>query len=312
MAAKALFGAPLLGDVPRALFGGPLLGDVTPMRLIYVDEAGTSTREPVTIVVGLVINPDTQWLSTASRVEQVLSAVPSQFRSNFIFHATEIWNDHKFREIWSREDRKKILCDMMSIPYHMGIGISYAAVRRKSDGLRADTGVLAGLSKEKFHHTIAFGFCIAMADYFIRESGITNELATVVAEDVPKMRDQLKNFVSLLRTNAITIPEDATPYSEGNPANLLTRERTLRVQRVIDTVHFAAKKEAYLLQLADACAFGLRRFFSDESEGEDFATAIAGGSSPSCFGNKDADTAVNLGIHFRQPTRYMNAKFTFG
>jgi Protein of unknown function (DUF3800) len=273
------------------------------MRLIYVDEAGTSANEPVTIVVGLIVNPDTQWHPAIRLIQNALLLVPEEFRNNFLFHAAAIWGSKKYREIWKREDRKKFLCEMMSIPQKADIAIAYAAVRRDGPPVTG-RGVLAELPKEKMQHTVAFGICMGMADYFIRERRAPNEIATVVAEDVHDMRELLRNSVATFRTSPFNIPEDVMPHLAGSVSQILTIDRRIRVERVIDTVHFAAKNEAYLLQLADACAFGLRIFFADESEGSDFIEPIGGWNVNTANDFvKDKYASLNMGILFKAPAR---------
>ena len=52
----------------RALFGGLLWGDAA-MRFIHVDEAGTSEHEPVTVVVGLIVDADKQLMIAEAAIE---------------------------------------------------------------------------------------------------------------------------------------------------------------------------------------------------------------------------------------------------
>lgn len=46
------------------------------MRFIYMDEAGTSAHEPVTVVVGVIIHADTQWVSAADLIRYHFQAIP--------------------------------------------------------------------------------------------------------------------------------------------------------------------------------------------------------------------------------------------
>jgi hypothetical protein len=68
------------------------------VRFIYTDEAGTSAKEPVTVVIGLVVNPDTQLLPATSEVDKIFATVPPQCRKTFEFHATSIWGNKKYRD----------------------------------------------------------------------------------------------------------------------------------------------------------------------------------------------------------------------
>jgi hypothetical protein len=105
----------LTGD---ALFGGPLTGDA-PLRFIYTDEAGTSSREPVVVMVGLIVHADVQLRPAEQLVQQLHATVPEKFRDGFISHATAVWGNKKYRPEWGREERLEFLCRMH---YQEGIG----------------------------------------------------------------------------------------------------------------------------------------------------------------------------------------------
>lgn len=55
---------------------GPLDGTAL-VRFIYTDEAGTSANEPVTVVVALVVDADTQWMPAFQRISALLERVPA-------------------------------------------------------------------------------------------------------------------------------------------------------------------------------------------------------------------------------------------
>jgi hypothetical protein len=242
------------------------------VRFIYTDEAGTSADEPVTVVVGLVVHADTQWMRAAEQIRNVLSRVPEEFRNDFVFHATAIWGSPKYRPSWQFRDRLETLHAMMRIPGALGIPISLGMYRRS---VQVPNNVQ--MLPEHYHHARAFGLCIATADGYIRDNAGANEVATVVAEDVPAMRRRLLAAVDSYRTSPVRL----------NPSQVVS-ERTfagfrvdasrleLTVNRIIDTIHFVAKRDAPILQVADACAFGLRRFLAGQSYGEDFAKSVVG------------------------------------
>jgi hypothetical protein len=244
---------------PSALFGGPLLGDKL-VRFIYVDEAGTSEQEPVSVVVGLIVQADKEWLPAAQAVQSLRPTVPEKFR-NEIFHAKTIWGHKKYRDDWSQEARVEFLCRLMSIPNRVGIGISWAMMRRT-----ARVVPVPGYTAVQIQHAHCFLGCVGAADTFVRQVG-PGEVATIVAEDVPEVRKLLRHALTLARYQPPTVTGwGPSPATE------------LRVTQVVDEVHFAGKEEAILLQVADACAFGLRRYFADQSYGDVFAHAVTGGA----------------------------------
>lgn len=257
-----------------ALFGGRLYADLAPMRLIYVDEAGTSAKEPVSIVVGLLINPDTQWVPAYERFSAALAKVPEKFQEGFIFHATSIWGNPKYRDGWERKDRFDFLKEVMRIPAATSIPIAIGAVGRQYE--IADENVLKFATQAQAQHAFAFGLCISAADGFIRTVGDETETGIVVAEDIPEMRRFIRDSVTVF--NKVPLEVDPKDYIQRPGTGPRLEGMQLRVSRVLDTVHFISKSQSQLLPIVDAIAFGLRRYMANESSGEDFAEAILGES----------------------------------
>jgi hypothetical protein len=266
------------------------------MRFIYVDEAGTSAKEPVTVVVGLIVHADKHWLAASQMVTELLLTVPKALRDDFVSHATDVWNGRNYGDAWSAEDRRKFLLNMMALPRRLGIPIAIAMVRRDAEGV--DPGPMP-LRKEQFQHVVAFGCCIEQADDYLRRFGEANEVATVIAEDVPEIKAWIRKAVSGARAQGgwTLKPEHQRPTKAQIQAGELPKERLLAITRVIDVVHFIGKREGPLLQATDACAFGFRRYFAEQEFGEECVRAMlgcdlvrddwAGGMSQFTFYRKD-------------------------
>ena len=255
--------------ISRALLGGELEGDKL-VRFIYVDEAGISANEPVTVVVGLIIHADTQWRLSEAKVREVLEAVPDCFRQNFIFHAKTVWGSKIYREKWNMKDRLAFLREMMSIPYQLNIPIALSIGRRN-----AEIPHPKGLAKEKFQHAMAFVYCMAKADAYLKRYGEPGEVATIVAEDVPNLRRFFRALLPFIRDRSSWL--DSLTFKKGEMLNAEDLDPSWKISRIIDTVHFTEKAHAPLLQIADACAYGFRRFFSGQTYGMHFVSSILGG-----------------------------------
>ncbi len=70
-----------------------------------MDEAGTSgsPTDPVAVIVGVIVHEKTQWVHARNLVRRVRFLVPAPFRSEFIFHATDIWRSCPAEWCTSRE-----------------------------------------------------------------------------------------------------------------------------------------------------------------------------------------------------------------
>ncbi|KQY83660.1 hypothetical protein ASD35_24355 [Pelomonas sp. Root1444] len=241
-----------------------------------MDEAGTSEKEPVTVVVGLVVEADAHLMAIEAAVSEILGGVPSQYRTqkNFVFHAKEIWGDSRMREGWTQAHRLAILKSMMHLPRRFGIPIVLSMYRRSAqfEGIES-----TGMSVAQFQHFMAFGNCIASADRYIRDYARPSEVGTVVAEDVPEMRRFLARAVSLWRENSFSFsPDQLIPTAKEVEQGFLRQVGDLRVTRLRRNIHFVEKGDP-MLMVADACAYGFRRFLAEQSFGDEFVEAMLGG-----------------------------------
>jgi hypothetical protein len=137
-------------------------------------------------------------------------------------------------------------------------------------------GDLQGHSQDKWHHMLAFAPCMGVADGFIRDRCRENKLAPVVAEDLQKMRKQLRAAASRLTRTPMDLDPTGFASESSDMCVLLPKSSELRVERIVDTIHFTEKSESPILQVADACAYGLRRYLSGQPHGENFARSIFG------------------------------------
>ncbi len=246
------------------------------MRYIFVDEAGTSAREPVTVIVGLIAHADDHVLNAEALADEALGGVPDRYRDGFTFHATEVFNSKRYQDAWSINDRLDLLTTMMAVPRRIGMAICVSAQWRGAVDFTTGYGSL-GLSPAQSDHFHAFVQLIGVADRNIRRHAGPREVATVVAEDVPEMRRFLKQVPMMLRQRAIHLaPDQLRRTVEDEEAGHLTQSGDIRVVRIRNSVHFVEKMDDPLVQIADACAYGLRRFLAREKFGDDFARAILG------------------------------------
>ncbi|MBS9477517.1 DUF3800 domain-containing protein [Ancylobacter radicis] len=241
-----------------------------------MDEAGTSAKEPVTVVVGLIADADAHVMVAERLVNEILGGVPDQHKDGFTFHAMQVFGDKKYQNGWSITDRLHILKSMMSIPRRVGMAVA-VSINFRGAADYSKNPLSKVLNNSQFDHLQAFSICLAVVDRNIRRHAGPNEVATVVAEDIPEMRKFLKSIPHIYRDNPIHIPPDMLRQTDKDKAagyNLQSGE--LRITRIRNSVHFVEKSEDPLIQVADACAYGFRRYFATEKFGTDFADAILG------------------------------------
>ncbi|WP_084420661.1 DUF3800 domain-containing protein [Henriciella litoralis] len=262
----------------QVLFGGRLEGNKL-ARFIYMDEAGTAQHEPVTIVTAVIVDPDTQLFEAERVIREANEAVPAEFRQDgWVFHATDVFsNSLKYDARWSLTQRVDYMCQMMALPRRLRLPIAFAKVRRTPES--EPTPGPYNLPNFRYDHFEAFGYCAAKADEYIRRNGHPNEVGALIAEDVQDVRRQLREAVDHLRNQPLTIPPSDLEWTAQDTERGYTDQTgELRVTRIRKSILFVPKDEDPLTQLADAVAFGLRRFIAGKSFGPRFAEAIYGQS----------------------------------
>ena len=246
------------------------------MYRLYVDEAGTSANEPVTVVVGIIVHVDITLHIAESVIESLFDYyVPGKIRKNFVFHFKDIMGDRKLKDSWSFKSRLELIDKLLPLIRSMGFGISIGKVRRDTPA----EPVIGNLTQSQMQHVTAFGQCLARADKYVRDHGSSDESLEVIAEHVPKMVKYL-NLVTQFHKEAYR------DYPINNQTVRLTQEEivsgkisqtpTGRTERIISPVIFLKKGEDPILQLADLGAFVFRRYFAEGRFGLEWITNLLG------------------------------------
>jgi len=248
----------------RAFGGGELAGDRL-VRFIYIDEAGISAPEPVTVVCGIIVDADKQWAAiNQKRNDLVQKHVREECRDGFVFHGKELIGGGKVfpRAKYTLDQRIEIHADVASAPRKMGLCMAIGYARRGAAYLedRSD------FRNAEVDHIIAFMQCIAVADWYIKRHH-PGEVAMIIAENNDRMKGALRRLPRLLSDEKYT-------RDFRHPLSLL-----LPLSTIAGPVHFAEKSEEPCLQFADACAFAVRRFADQKYGGERLLRAACGWDS---------------------------------
>jgi hypothetical protein len=263
----------LTETVARGLDGSPLSGG-SPVYYIYLDEAGISAPEPVSVVTGVLIHADRHWRVAAEFLKSINDEfVPPVLREGFVFHAKTVWGGYReYRNIWPKEKRADYIGAVASIPRFIPTALSMCIVRRDA----YEDSPSERWSKSDWHHFIAFWRCMARANKYVRDWGRHDEIATVVAEDVPDKRSFLRKALKLPPPEWDLSPDQLILTDQDIASGTILQTNTGPIDRVIDTIHFVEKGDGPLLQIADACAFTFRRYFSDQEYGTEWVEAMLG------------------------------------
>lgn len=241
---------------PRILSasGVPLAGSKI-VRVVYLDESGTSPRQKVLAVVGIIIHGDSQIIPIEEYLESLIEKhIPEKHRNGFFFHATDIYhggkNDCIFHDKaeWPDERRWAILDDLASIPAKFDLPIC-VSLSPKDEILDADA--ISGLNATKqqvavAQHTLAIIQCEAVAEMWMRQHA-KDEVALITAENHDEVRLAAKGAHLTIKDRALM---DAFGL-DGHPF--------FPLKHIKDGLQFADKAECRMLQVADVCAWAIRR-----------------------------------------------------
>lgn len=234
-------------------------------RIAYIDESGTSPNSAVCVVAAVIVDPDKEWKKLDHYLRTLMRThVPEDKQENFSWHATDLLNGKK-GTVWDRngtysdfEVRKKILCELLAARWRVGFsvvwGFLYADVLHSTSKSRADD-----------LHIQAYANAILGIEAYMREFALSEEVVSLVHEDIPERRSLIRYWQEGFRINKIMAPPG---MSELVPT-----------ERIIDTTHFVEKGPAPLLQYADACAYALHRYLNKRPNAEGLFKAIEGPST---------------------------------
>lgn len=244
----------------RQAFDWGELAEARAVRIAYLDEAGISAREPFCVVAAVIIDSDRQ----AKGLEEALATLadgcaPPEHREGFIFHGKELYHGGKVltRERYRPEHGRGYLKSLVNIPgdNDMEVAMHYidkaeAAALQELPGTAHERAIL--------FHTMAFIGC-AFAIEMLMQTSYPDEVIHLVAENNTQSARAIRDAHAFLKNPAkvATLPEDV-------------RAAYLPLRHIVDTTFFAEKAESAPLQLADACAFAIRRHLERRDDAAEY------------------------------------------
>lgn len=247
----------------RSFTGHPLAGG-RPLKLAYLDEAGTG-GEDVTIVAAVIVDADRQYRLLEDHLDRVVrERLSPDLHDGFIFHAKDISAGNKeFSDLdeWPFEKRKALICEMLQsrpqVLYSVAVG--YANHSEET---------MAKYSSRKEYlirrHEEAYAMALLACEDYMRQFAGHDEVCLVIAEDLHNVRKRIRTVHDLM-----IAPNSGFPIAK----------HLFPMRHIKESVHFTKKNQARLLQYADSCAFAFRRFYSGFAHGDDYVAAVLPGDA---------------------------------
>lgn len=229
------------------------------MRIVHVDEAGTSKNEPNFVACGVISNPDECYHAVRRYYFDLSNDLFPDwegFGNSVIFHAKDIWHGsgHWDRRKWSKRDRMNILKRLVQVPSLFQLSLCFCIIDKADAAKSMEISPQAtAKQREKLlgRSIYSHGFhgMLQVADWWMAKN-CPSELAQVVAEDIPDVKGAMAMFFSGMQKQDCDYAEDPPAGSEQN---------WFVTDRFIDTINFVTKSRSPMLQVADTFAFLVRR-----------------------------------------------------
>jgi hypothetical protein len=244
------------------------------IRTAYLDEAGTSALEPTTVVAGIVAD-DRSEEEALRAIEDLLGRhIPEPDRNGLWLHATDIFSGHGYFRGKDVALRKGLLEDLLTLPRKVGLAVVFGFSRRTSNR----ESPLSNHHEELFEHARAYIACVRAIQAHM-EAYHAGQAVQCVAEAKPGAMRPLAHGHELLKR------EDIGDLLPDYP----------QATHITGRLEFSVKGTRPLLQIADACAFAVRRYASDLRYGRELYAVMTGG------GFLDVKNFVSDSLHWCIP-----------
>lgn len=247
------------------------------MRFIYLDEAGTAPMEPVRVVAGVIVEADNQLAEIERELKKIYETfVPDALKGRFQFHATEIWSTKILPDgsNWPLQERLDLIKAVISLPRAMNIPIVFA---KNMKGTFDPPPKELKMSSSQFEHFMTFVDAIERADHFIRTRLSGKEVGAIVAENVPAMQIHLSKAIDVCRKMSGTkLPKEGLLQDRQQKLMGVHEDKILLLTNIVNTPLFVKKGAAPMLDIADACAFAIRRWVGRYDHAKDLILCMAG------------------------------------
>ena len=233
------------------------------MRVTFLDEAGVANpkQEPFLVVAGIMLDPDRHYGALDAKLRalaeecfppersEVLAHVRAYGRP-FIFQAKDVWHGSGFfpREEergpihgWSLVRRMKVFEALSKNPEKFSLNVVWGAVDRRM--FFEVQKAKPSKKTESFLHALAYFQTMRRVDSWMIENA-PREHTMLYAEDRP----EVKSYLDIVHTMCVDRSVD-----ENAPSHAFSSTH------IFEPVAFVPKDRSAILQVADHCAFIIKR-----------------------------------------------------
>ena len=244
------------------------------MRMVYLDELGTGDpkREPFVIVAAVIVHADKQWKAIGKYLADLAEAVvpPEKKRVFKAFHANELYSGGR---IFERKPGQHgvwwpVLENLLSVPRKFDLPISFGFTKRawfEPGSDHHDALIAAKIPPIAGAQMAAFTMATVGVEHWMKRMAGADEVAQMVMENNPHAQKFISETHRVIANPKLRV------------ALLKPREReVVDISRIMSPIYFQDKIDSSVLQIADACAWAIRRRISRERDSERFYTPVRG------------------------------------
>lgn len=248
------------------------------MRFTYLDEAGKANldHEPILVVAAVLVEPDKLWHSLNDffhdLTEQCANHVGVELDEPLVISAKEVWSGEKFfgRKKWSVQERMRIFKQLCAVPQRFGLTVAFGAIKRDTNpDIPAEW-------RDQSDHAFAFLRAIRCVENYMKAKH-PDESTKLFVEDAPKIK---------------SIIEPIHRGYTSRTSEFFGTETIFKAKHVVEYPSFVTKKQSPLLQMADHCAFVIKRHLA----GCNHITPYFGQIAPAIWDGVDPVTAFELSV----------------
>lgn len=225
----------------------------------------------MTVVAGVIVNPDKQWKAVEGYVYQLIAEyVPKEDQPGFVFHATEIFSGSKRfdPQTYPLARRLELLKKLVGIPTQFRLPTVYGFQDKMALPFLHNSYPNRHKEVLAAHQALTYSYAAIAAERFMREHADPEELATLTFENTDQSKPAIQKAHELIRGGNDELLDQM----------VVVGREYLPVRKLIDCINFASKDQAILLQLADACAFVYRRYLEKRPHMAEFCDILPGGN----------------------------------
>jgi hypothetical protein len=256
-------------DGLHAVGGAPLEGDSW-VRVLYLDESGIGKieKDPHLVVAGVLVHVDRQYFELKQHISRLLAdATPPGATVPSVIHTVDLYhgNGEFPRDVWPKDVRHALMDKVAAIPAQFQLPVVWGLIDRQviERHRQGDTARQQLID----NYAMATVQCVVQLEWHMRRNLARREVASITLENNSDLQRRIGEVFRL--------------GTSGEMLNLLdddVREGArdlLPITRVIDEPSYQTKTSASLLQLADFCAFAMKRAAGKLADHERFAAPLA-------------------------------------